>query len=41
MYVAKLLFSMSTGFVEKMTVALLISLVAEPRGVSVSRAHMS
>lgn len=39
-YVAKLLFSMSTGFVEKMTVALLVSLVAEPRGVSVSRAHM-
>lgn len=39
-YVAKLLFSMSTGFVEKMTVALLISLAAEPRGVSVSRAHM-
>lgn len=37
-YMAKLLFSISTGFVEEMmTVALLISLAAKPRAVS--RAH--
>lgn len=39
-YAAKLLYYISTGFVEKMTTdALLISLVAKPRGVSASRAH--
>lgn len=40
-YVAKLLYCISIGFVEKMTtVALLISLVAKPRGASASRAHV-